>query len=397
MPSDLKDLSSTSVKAGSTYTQVADYRSRNWTNTVGYPGSGRTNEPENSYTDQQRWAYQSPTERYAAYLWPYSAWGTVSDGINWVVAEGSSWYLHTYHPEDKIFKYLILRDEASMLNEAKTKALLKAGDMKSNFAVSIAEARKTGDLILSTATRIDRAYRALRRLDFREVSRQLDISPEQVHKTWLEYRYGWLPLLMDVKGSAELLAQHHLGRAEDFVVNATLRSENTLARQINPTGAGTWGSVAIAKGSCTVRVKLRCRIDNTAVAAFQQMGLVNPALVAWELVPYSFVFDWFISVGDWLTAVTALQGLQLISAMTSSVLEADGSYTLWFTSYEAGGARHYGYPAGLKARKRIYSRSPLSLSGLTVEPVVNEDPFNLKRVITSLALLRSSSSRTVRI
>jgi hypothetical protein len=284
-----------------------------------------------------------------------------------------------------------------MLNEAKTKALLKAGDMKTNFAVSIAEAGKTGDLILTTARRIDKAYRALRRGDFREVANQLNISPKKVHNTWLEYRYGWLPLLMDVKGSAELLAQHHLGRASDFVVNATLKSETTLSRLTQPSGPGTWGGLATGKGSRTVRVKLRCRVDNDSLAAFQQMGVTNPALVAWELVPYSFVFDWFISVGDWLTAVSALQGLNLISAMTSSVYEAEGDFSLWFTSYEAGGARHYGTPATMHAKWRDYTRSPLSLSGLSVSPVVNSDVFNMKRVITSLALMRSSSSRLVRI
>lgn len=34
----------------------------------------------------------------------------------------------------------------------------------------------------------------------------------------------------------------------------------------------------------------------------QQLGLTNPAIVAWELLPFSFVLDWVLPIGDWLTA-----------------------------------------------------------------------------------------------
>jgi len=33
-----------------------------------------------------------------------------------------------------------------------------------------------------------------------------------------------------------------------------------------------------------------------------QLGLSRPLTSAWELVPYSFVIDWFVGVGDWLDA-----------------------------------------------------------------------------------------------
>lgn len=204
--------------------------------------------------------------------------------------------------------------------------------------------------------------------------------------------------MMDVKGSAELLAQHHLKRAEDFTVSAVTVSEGSDQYAQGTVGSGTWGYSRVSRGVHTARVKLRCRIDNDAVAAFQQMGLVNPALVAWELVPYSFVFDWFISVGDWLTAVSALQGLEVISAMSSSLSHYEGSYSKWFSAFESAGTRYYGHqPSTFSSDDRSYSRQPLNPSDLIVYPVVNSDVFNMKRIITSLALLRSSSSRLVRI
>jgi len=42
----------------------------------------------------------------------------------------------------------------------------------------------------------------------------------------------------------------------------------------------------------------------------QMLGLTNPEMVMWELLPYSFVADWFIPIGDWMEARALVQGLK---------------------------------------------------------------------------------------
>lgn len=36
------------------------------------------------------------------------------------------------------------------------------------------------------------------------------------------------------------------------------------------------------------------------MSAARQLGLVDPATVVWELIPYSFVVDWFLPIGSYL-------------------------------------------------------------------------------------------------
>jgi hypothetical protein len=41
------------------------------------------------------------------------------------------------------------------------------------------------------------------------------------------------------------------------------------------------------------------------------LGLINPAVVAWELVPFSFLVDWFIPVGKFLDSWTDQLGYDI--------------------------------------------------------------------------------------
>jgi len=43
----------------------------------------------------------------------------------------------------------------------------------------------------------------------------------------------------------------------------------------------------------------------------------NPYIWVWERIPFSFVVDWFVPVGSWLNAVTALDGVKSLQYTTS--------------------------------------------------------------------------------
>jgi hypothetical protein len=47
------------------------------------------------------------------------------------------------------------------------------------------------------------------------------------------------------------------------------------------------------------------------------LGIFNPLLIGWELVPFSFVVDWFIPVGSYLEGIDALLGYDSFSYSNS--------------------------------------------------------------------------------
>jgi hypothetical protein len=273
--------------------------------------------------------------------------------------------------------------------------LVKAADLKVNLPVMAAEARKTSDLILGTASRVVGAYRAFRRGNLRKVADLLDISRRRSHSKWLEYKYGWMPLLMDVKGSAEFFAQQNFygGRPAQFTVQSKGEESLYWASEDNHyTGyGGADGKYSeFFQGTYHVRRLARFEVVNQNLTVLQQLGLTNPLLVAWELVPFSFVFDWFISVGDYLTALTALQGLRCVSYMHSnwneydhawvqpSTFVNDGTYVWFMSSWNRG------------SHTRVYARRPITMSGPDI-PRLDTSKLGFQKLVTSLALLKAQN------
>lgn len=371
------------------------YRTRNWTNTPNYSTIGRDNLPMNGYAD-----YVIETSQ-SQYLGDYT-----------IQADG----LITYHtpvgPRNEIgvlysalsaqlnaFQDATRPTDDVMRNRLLVKALAKTADAKVNLAVTLAEASKTSSLILNRANRVYRAWRSFRRGDFKGVASVLNISPTRVHKTWLEYKYGWMPLVMDVKNGAEFFAQQHVGRPLRFSVDATEEMDfSEVGKNIGPYGSGgdPWPDpikYQTLRYKTKYRLKIFLEVTNPNLSALQQLGLTNPALVAWELVPFSFVFDWFCQVGDWLQGLTALHGLNVRKSFFSKATR--GSGMRWFTgaSKTSDGVTyvvssdHYGM-----SNYRGYTRTPLSIDNALTYPPVNPN-LGFQKMITGLALLRAQSRR----
>lgn len=288
--------------------------------------------------------------------------------------------------------------DATMRNRLLVQALAKTSDAKTNLAVTLAEAQKASDLILNRVSRLYWAYRDFRRLDFKAVANTLGIDKRAVHKTWLEYQYGWLPLVMDVKNTAEFFAQQKYHKPARFSVT----TKETVKALSGDVPIGPYAPSALPyptpmryeqiRFDTTYKVKLYLEVVNPHFVRLQQLGITNPLLVAWELTPFSFVFDWACQVGDWLQGLTALHGLAVRDAFFS---KATGAYigryfhsstkrvfpTTYVVSNDSYGARYRGY-----------SRAPFVVNVADTYPPVDIN-LTFRRLVSGLALIRGQVSR----
>lgn len=221
-----------------------------------------------------------------------------------------------------------------------TNALLEGiNQSKTNVLVGMAEFNKTADLVTSTATRLYKSIKALRRGDFPTFLDEIGVrwhpkaqrrfsrgwaranhpnntrekrranTKQFVAQTWLEYQYGWKPLLSDVYSHAEAFAEQATEKAD--IIRTCSRKGNTKRESIKSRIAGSaFTEVRTSTSEVWVKLGVRYKIPNGGVPLFHSFGVSNPLEVAWEIVPFSFVADWFLPVGDYLRAFSSSIGLE---------------------------------------------------------------------------------------
>lgn len=119
---------------------------------------------------------------------------------------------------------------------------------------------------------------------------------------WLETQYAFLPLIGQSYEASKALSAMSKARSLQFSVSSGARRK-VVDFSSSPAGY-SW--------PCSVTYSRRIKADlYEELSLARSMGLTNPAAIAWEVVPYSFVVDWFIPVGTYLSAwgvIPALKG-----------------------------------------------------------------------------------------
>jgi len=129
---------------------------------------------------------------------------------------------------------------------------------------------------------------------------------EQLADAWLELQFGWKPLLNDVDDGCRALAILNTGQSL-----STGRISAAHTHESNPTrttvkysqnGIALWNVLTDTRTRCTTvfRGALRVEARNPAELRRDLFGF-NPnnfAPTIWNLIPYSFLIDYFTNVGD---------------------------------------------------------------------------------------------------
>jgi hypothetical protein len=241
-------------------------------------------------------------------------------------------------------------------------------------------------------------------------SRGVGKKPDRISKiaadTWLEYSFGWVPLVNDVKDGYN--AYKSLSRKSETIrIGAGASAEFEF-----PTSYTDWlpyvGHCIVSK---TIRnfqkshcryhgaILLRAGMDTQTVMDRFGLNIREIIPTAWELLPWSFLVDYFSNIGDLLNADNSLNS-QLIYCCRGTMDEVTHQVTMapnhsasvWASG--TTGVSSSGYPAVASYIRRLATRSSVSLPSLDVSlsDLSLEVPSGFSKGANMVALLLSRAN-----
>lgn len=206
----------------------------------------------------------------------------------------------------------------STVNKAYGRMVQKLNGEQSAIGAAAGEWRQSFGMIANRSMGLYRSYKALRKGDFGGFLNSLRATPHRRDKgrtrnavseasgLWLEYSFGWKPLVGDIYSACTQLSEPLPQNEKVFG-----RAETRLTK--------------VYSGSTDQRIAYRFRCEQGARFALvnpnlylaQQLGLANPALIAWELVPFSFLADWAFDVSSFIGSFSDFIGLSVVNDYTS--------------------------------------------------------------------------------
>jgi len=250
-----------------------------------------------------------------------------------------------------------------------------------NMSVFLGESHQTLSLLADSAIRIRKAVTHCRRLDLFGAARSIFEgtsrkplpqhdwtknrpfvpSAKNASSLWLELQYGWVPLLKDAEGAAQSLS-HALNAPFLKRYRAKVRKEENVNQSRPFLGQGMVGSFL---GSKKHERSIIAYIRENPPSLAAQLGLLDPELVAWELLPFSFVADWFIPIGQYME--TRAQASRLTGTFITSD-KREGAVLNPKISGPSGT-----FANGTKYRQILFSRS---ISSSLSVPMPNFKPLS---------------------
>lgn len=197
-------------------------------------------------------------------------------------------------------------DFSRTLAMAELKAYEKLKDAKVSLGVSFGERKEAAGMMVDRLGKVASAFRRFKKGDFRGAGKSLGLGWKSYPNNWLEYQYGWKPLLGDIHAAASEINRRDIERPTrcNYFVKAT-SEDNILDEMEYDDGFSVFRYVTKTNHKALARFDFTPNPDLGHLATLDQWGILNPLEVAWELLPFSFVVDWAIPVGDYLSALTA--------------------------------------------------------------------------------------------
>lgn len=218
---------------------------------------------------------------------------------------------------------------------------------------------------------------------------------------WLEYHYGWVPLMLSIKGAIEALSEQVKPLRQTFR-GSDSSSDELVTSVLQPFYSSLDPTKLLGQSERKITQNVVVRARAGVITEYQatllgRLGLELTDLPAagYDLVKLSFLLDWFWDLNTFIKAITPPKGLDFLGSWVTLTTE---EITTWSYEHPAfsdsrsygSGNYQYTYQATWPARymsvtqsNEITTRTP----GVTAKlPSIDLDFKSLTHAISAAAL-----------
>lgn len=252
--------------------------------------------------------------------------------------------------------------------KARSRALSKLGEHGS-LGTTLAEWEQSAQMIAKRSLQVVSVATKLRRFDFRGALRDLGVTAEersplvfrvrdangrkrtvrfnrdhlpsvkarqkQFANNFLEVNFGALPLYQDIYTACQVFS--------DPLPDSQVRASASNNDIYSSTYEDSWASKRSFENQVRVKcsVQFRYAVSNPNLRLAEQLGLLNPVSLAWDLIPFSFVVGWFSNISSYLGQLSDTAGLDL-----SHVNVSTGVFSFAYDTQVSKPGNPWGEPPG---------------------------------------------------
>lgn len=156
----------------------------------------------------------------------------------------------------------------------------------------LAEFHKTVSMFQNAVSQLARLA-----ITYRKAKKGLVDPAQTLGNLYLEYRYGWRLLYYDMVDISETLA--------DLAWKRERFSQRTGSNENSSTSTNYQYNGTAYQFTVNMIEELKISLRGTVVADIEPPNFAfNPLTTSWELIPFSFIVDWFIGIGTWLETLS---------------------------------------------------------------------------------------------
>jgi hypothetical protein len=259
------------------------------------------------------------------------------------------------------------------------------------MADTIGEWRETAEAVEGGAKALQKAYNFVKKLKntprkfwpkvlMGKWRRRKTLKPDDINTIYLVTTFGVLPWMNLAQDAIDALNSGNVKppRRRFTVTKKAQRVYRTTGKS---------GGELVATSEIVKRAVLHVRYKPN----LSNFTSGNIAEALWAGVPLSFMVDWFISVGDWLSAIDALDGVESIIGTVTTHSRGSFVDSRLQSSSPSSGGTGYVMREG-RGSVKVYNRQVVNTVGmpLTVEW---KNSASYGKLISSLAILRNLRSR----